>query len=274
MALRQTGEELTKTNRMEYINQPKPMVQDGDVGKNWKRFKNNWNLYATATGCIECGKEVQAATFLHIIGEETRDILETLELTEIEMKDVNAIILRLDNYFLPKLNMEEPRRSYEFGVMKDELITDRIVCGIIDGRTKEKLLREPKLNLTKAINICKSAEQADVHILNLTKAINICKSAEQADVHIKQLQEKRSMEVGRITKERTQPNTSHKNWRERNRIEGEERSGFRQQPRDHNRNQTWRQQGQGKPNLSGDNVQQLNRTNCSKWRQRTAAQQN
>ncbi|KAK9685602.1 Integrase zinc binding domain [Popillia japonica] len=106
--------------------------------------------------------------------------------------------------------------------MKDELITDRIVCGIIDGRTKEKLLREPKLNLTKAINICKSAEQADVHI--------------------KQLQEKRSMEVG---------------------IEGEERSGFRQQPRDHNRNQTWRQQGQGKPNLSGDNVQQLNRTNCT-----------
>ncbi|KAK9704075.1 Integrase zinc binding domain [Popillia japonica] len=71
------------------------------------------------------------------------------------------------------------------------------------------------------------------------------------------------MEVGRITKERTQPNTSHKNWRERNRIEGEERSGFRQQPRDHNRNQTWRQQGQGKPNLSGDNVQQLNRTNCT-----------
>lgn len=55
----------------------------------------------------------------------------------------------------------------EFGQLKDSLIKDQIVCGINNKKTKDRLLREPDLDLTKAINTCKAAEQTDIHIKQL-----------------------------------------------------------------------------------------------------------
>ena len=47
-------------------------------------------------------------------------------------------------------------KDCNFGTVKDSLIRDRIVCGIIDNAVRERLLREPDLNLDKAIQICQS----------------------------------------------------------------------------------------------------------------------
>ena len=41
----------------------------------------------------------------------------------------------------------------EFGAIKDDLIRDRIVCGTISEQVKERLLREDKLTLDKAISV-------------------------------------------------------------------------------------------------------------------------
>ena len=42
--------------------------------------------------------------------------------------------------------------------MKDSLVKDRLVCGITDNVTRERLLREEDLTLEKAVKICKAAE--------------------------------------------------------------------------------------------------------------------
>ena len=46
----------------------------------------------------------------------------------------------------------------EFGQLTDELIRDRIVCGITDNATKKKLLQEPDLNLNKCLDLCRATE--------------------------------------------------------------------------------------------------------------------
>ncbi|KXJ04486.1 hypothetical protein AC249_AIPGENE8434, partial [Exaiptasia diaphana] len=48
----------------------------------------------------------------------------------------------------------------EFGVLTDELIRDRLVLGIREESTKLRLLKEDKLDLNKALNICRSNEIA------------------------------------------------------------------------------------------------------------------
>ena len=52
----------------------------------------------------------------------------------------------------------------ELGELKDEMILDRLVCGIVDNSVRRKLLQEPKLLLEKCLDISRSAEATSAHL--------------------------------------------------------------------------------------------------------------
>ena len=52
----------------------------------------------------------------------------------------------------------------EFQTLKDNLIHDRIVCGVRDNVVRRKLLQESSLTLTKCVDICRAAEAATAQI--------------------------------------------------------------------------------------------------------------
>ena len=59
----------------------------------------------------------------------------------------------------------EPRTRADhcdFGDLKDSLIRDKIVIGIRDCKTQERLLRESNLSLDKALQICRASEEVKV----------------------------------------------------------------------------------------------------------------
>ena len=58
--------------------------------------------------------------------------------------------------FLTRLKKHS--KTCEFGDLKDSLVKDRLVCGIADNVTRERLLREDDLTLEKAVKVCKAAE--------------------------------------------------------------------------------------------------------------------
>ena len=49
-------------------------------------------------------------------------------------------------------------KTCNYGSLLDSLIRDRIVVGIRDNGTHKRLLQEPKLTLTRCIDICRSSE--------------------------------------------------------------------------------------------------------------------
>ena len=51
-------------------------------------------------------------------------------------------------------------KTCEFGELTDSLIRDRIVEGVLDDRTRSRLLRELSLTLQSALDICQSSEAA------------------------------------------------------------------------------------------------------------------
>ena len=59
--------------------------------------------------------------------------------------------------------------SCEFGVLKDQLIRERIVCGISENDTRKKLLQESKLTLEKCMNICRAAESTKTQLKAMTE---------------------------------------------------------------------------------------------------------
>ena len=55
-----------------------------------------------------------------------------------------------------------------FGVLKDELIKDRIVCGVRDNGMRKKLLQVPELTCDKCVDICRSAEATSTQLEAMT----------------------------------------------------------------------------------------------------------
>ena len=97
---------------------------------------------------------------------------------------ITTIIIKFEAYCNPKRNITYERHIFntrvqgsnetidayvtelrlqakncEFGVLSNELIRDRIVVGIRDDSVRSRLLRESELDLQKAVDICRAAEQ-------------------------------------------------------------------------------------------------------------------
>lgn len=103
---------------------------------------------------------------LHCIGEDVREIIETMTLTEVEKTNITTLKQKLEEYFVPKSNPSVESHKFntriqrageeidsfiadlrrlaancEFGTLK-ELIKDRIVCGVrecVTGSYEKKI---------------------------------------------------------------------------------------------------------------------------------------
>ncbi|GFN80779.1 polyprotein [Plakobranchus ocellatus] len=64
-------------------------------------------------------------------------------------------------------------KNCKFGNLQDELIRDKIVCGIANEKIKERLLREDKLTLDKAIDIFRAAEESQKHVKMFETDVNL-----------------------------------------------------------------------------------------------------
>lgn len=162
-----------------------PKIQlKGNLASNWKQWKQIWNAYELVTKLKDQSDEYRVATFITCIGQDALAIHNGLPFTsEDEKKNMDKIIELWDSYCLGRTNITYERYMFNardqkenesieayasalrslantcnFGPLKEELIRDRIVCGLSDNEIRKKLLQIPELTLDKCMNICRSAE--------------------------------------------------------------------------------------------------------------------
>ena len=61
-------------------------------------------------------------------------------------------------------------KTCEYGALEDELLHDRMVTGTSNNNVRARLLRESGLTLNRAIDICRSTEQAEQQLSNLNNS--------------------------------------------------------------------------------------------------------
>ncbi|KAL9953243.1 hypothetical protein ACROYT_G040629 [Oculina patagonica] len=174
---------------------PHAMKCHGDVVGNWDFFKQQWSDYEIATGLDKREESVRLATLRSAMGRECLQIFLNLNLTEEDKKKVDKCLEALENYFKPGRNVvyeryvfntcvqqnEESVQSYvtrlrklaascEYGELTDEFIRDRLVIGLKDKGDKVRLLREKKLDLQKAIQMCTTSEVVSRQMKNIQGA--------------------------------------------------------------------------------------------------------
>jgi hypothetical protein len=169
---------------------PSPMNLTGNLAENWKNFEEDWKNWATATKLNKEEPEIVLAALKHVMGRETQELCTNLQIENRE--NPQNLITSLRNYFIPRKNITYERYVFnttsqsnesidlylhrlrrlastcDFGNLKDSLIRDRIVIGISDNGTRERLLREDDPNLEECLKICRAAERTQEQLKAMT----------------------------------------------------------------------------------------------------------
>ena len=141
----------------------------------WPRWKRRFKQFHSASGLASASHERQTSTLLYCLGEEAEDVLQAAGVTDADRATVDTLLKKFDAFFATRKNViferarfnlraQQPGESAEqyiialytlvesceYGSMKEELIRDRLVVGILDSGLSEKLQLDSTLDLEKA----------------------------------------------------------------------------------------------------------------------------
>ncbi|XP_072938829.1 uncharacterized protein [Epargyreus clarus] len=171
---------------MEHARPPVELCVDGSPVSRadaWRRWKTQFNLFLKASGVYKEEPAVQSSLLVNLIGPDGFDIYQTFTLEDKERDDVTVLLKKFDDYFGVKPNVTLARYNFftrnqdqgesicqyvtalkllskfcEFATLEEDLIRDRIVCGIRSSVVRDRLIRAEDLTLNKAVKICQADE--------------------------------------------------------------------------------------------------------------------
>lgn len=186
---------------------PEHLSFEGNLAENWHRWQQRFKVYLTASGVDTKSDAVKSATFLHMAGPEVLEVFNTLTFdNEGDGNKLDKLTKKFQEYCTPKknitwkrhvfnmrpqqpgesinqyvTNLKKKAKSCEFSVLKDSLIKDRMVYGIVSDKTRARLLKQADITLQKAKYTCRGDEIA----LNHMQSMGTSKTTELAKVELK-----------------------------------------------------------------------------------------
>lgn len=146
----------------------------------WPMWRKRFERYMSVSGQNNKSEEEKINVLIYILGEESEDILVQFKKMPTTYEET---IQSFHDHFIPRRNViferfkfnsrvqqsGEPVESFitslhaiaencNYGELRDELIRDRIVVGMLDKGTSEKLQLQSNLTLSDCILTVKQAE--------------------------------------------------------------------------------------------------------------------
>ena len=176
----------------------------------WSKWFRRFERYRIASGLKHKPDIEQVGTLLYAMGECADDILKTLNIDE-DKASYEEVKTALNEYYEIRRNVlverakfnkrvqkpGEPVDSFiqdlyrladdcEYGLLKNELIRDRIIVGVLDDALSDRLQSKLKLTLEEAVQISRQAEARQQSrevvrgsTLTSTNSVNMVKRAGQ-----------------------------------------------------------------------------------------------
>ena len=177
---------------------PGQMQFEGNLREHWKNWKQELDFYLQATEKDQKSNKVKSSILLTCIGPLGREIYNTFTFEEDEdAMNFDVLIKKFDEHCLLRKNITLLRHKFftykqkegqsfheiviqlkrlssdcEFSELKDSLIRDTIIIGVNDDRLRERMLREPDLDLSKTLLLGNSAEQTKKHVKELRQEVS------------------------------------------------------------------------------------------------------
>ena len=167
---------------------PGPLVLDANAADNWRKFFMQFEIYLVAKGkdekpdklkvnmLLNCAGPEAIEEYSHFVynaGEEKENYADVCKKFKELCEGARNVIYerlvfnqrnqkegeRIDNYVseLKRLSL-----TCDFGDLRDSLIRDRIVGGVLSDELRGELLKKPNLTLQKAHDYCRTFEAAEL----------------------------------------------------------------------------------------------------------------
>ena len=139
--------------------------------------------FDTACGIASESEEHQISTLLYCLGEEAEDVLKSTNISDEERKSYKQVLGKMDAFFkvLKNVTFEHARFNWQtqrygetvegfitclynqaadcqYGNLRDEMICDHLVVGILDTSLSERLQVDADLTLEEAKQIVRQRE--------------------------------------------------------------------------------------------------------------------
>ncbi|UYV66964.1 K02A2.6-like [Cordylochernes scorpioides] len=150
----------------------------------WPIWFKIFQRYRIASGLSEKSENEQVNALVYIMGDKAEEILILFNLSEAQNNDYKLVVSKFQNYFIGKRNVIYERAKFNrrsqgesepveefitnlyvlaencnYGILKEEMIRDRLVVGVKNFNLSEKLQLESELTLEKAIQIVRQSEK-------------------------------------------------------------------------------------------------------------------
>lgn len=198
---------------MNQYRKPSELKLTGNVAENWKRFRQEFEIFLTASGLDEKSDKRKVMVMLNVMGSEGLEIYNQFRYDEgpdhAEDHHVLGIVMnKFEAYCNPIKNETYERHVFthrmqgsdesidqyvtelkrlsencNYGTMKESMIRDQVVSGCRDEETKLRLLREPDLTLETAMKFCRAAETSKQHKSAMEKGASSVKG-QSADSNV------------------------------------------------------------------------------------------
>ena len=158
------------------IRPPNSLAILADKKAHWKQWIQQFEWYAIAVQLDKKQSDVQAATFMSVIGPEAIDIFNSFGLSDADKINLDLINTKFKNYFEPKINVsyerfmfykivhtdDEPFDEFltriktqastcSFSTLLKDMLKDKIVFGIKSSLIRERLLTEENLRQSNVL---------------------------------------------------------------------------------------------------------------------------
>ncbi|UYV84238.1 K02A2.6-like, partial [Cordylochernes scorpioides] len=149
----------------------------------WPIWFKRFQRYRIASELSEKSESEQVNALIYIMGDKAEEILILFNLSEAQINDYKLVVSKFQDYFIGKRNVIYERAKFNrrsqgetepveefitnlyvlaetcsYGILKEEMIRDRLVVGVKNLNLSEKLQLESELTLEKAIQIVRQSE--------------------------------------------------------------------------------------------------------------------
>ncbi|UYV66848.1 hypothetical protein LAZ67_4003074, partial [Cordylochernes scorpioides] len=177
---------IVKPKRKKMANYIQVAAPEGfNFGKpnEWPIWFKRFQRYRIASGLSEKSENEQVNALIYIMGDKAEEILILFNLSEAQINDYKLVVSKFQDYFIGKRNVIYERAKFNrrsqgetepveefitdlyvlaetcsYGILKEEMIRDRLVVGVKNLNLSEKLQLESELALEKPIQIVRQSE--------------------------------------------------------------------------------------------------------------------
>ena len=174
---------------------PRMETRNGQLSESWKKWRQVWESFEVVSGLKTQPSSYRVATFITCIGPEALEIYNALPFREEgDSKEIDIVLELMEQHCIGQTNVIYDRyvfnnrnqsqdenidqyitalralaKTCQFGALHEELLRDRVVCGVRDTAVRKRLLQEPKLTLQKCLDICRAAETTAKQVESMEK---------------------------------------------------------------------------------------------------------